>query len=812
MATSAGDDDLPIAVRRKRRSSFGFTSLKESHLAHASAYRTEGMETLPLTPVRKKKKRVRFSDLGPSTLADDLSTGLTPAVQRTLLGSKAKKPNRRHSTPTTSWNLDINESPMSGTRQFAPLRQVLDGRVKRRLRRNGLSEEINNIESSRKTKEKCRLAELERLKSALQNKDREMQSMRDEWDLRSQFGDEVGNSQGSQLSDKVRELESQISALKTELQHREVEPSTMNDDPDWSFAARDPFHDYDDHDDDDEPMPHYDNDFDDSTNMNDIIASTPTRRSFPSPPSTLPDTTNIPNDPLYDSQSQATATTQADFVDPEKEEMQQQLSVLQVNLDELSAAMEMEKDYQSRLSSKLSTFMPLESSTSDPSHLDAALDTLLTRLALSQSSLTETNAILDALRTEIKNLGFSPASPADEIITLIASQFRQARLDLEYLNPGEIATGFENQTLLSLLIGRVKTLLGQITERDADIEQYREQELSLRQQLEAQVGGLKIVQKDLADARIELKGLNEELSWQTGSNEKLKKALEGYRQEVKGLEDLVGRMETSESQLKGDLEAAVRRADGLEADVESYKTERQASRAAAEENELLRKELETKLETALKTIETLKMEIKAAVFKNEAEIAQLKEDRDKEIEALKILNNQREDEKEEDFIADIAAREQRVEELSAKFEGLRHALGAANSMVEILEGEKTELETRIRNERGRANAVVMVMREQLKNALNVGSGFLEQSDNEEELQAATIEIVKPGKFLNGELARRRSSGGALSLPMKKKSKRRKYDSGLGFLDEEEEQEEEEVGIEARSEGHWMSEGNETMEM
>lgn len=808
MSTQSGGEDLelPIAVRRQRRSCVGLGALNTSQIAGASISPAGGIETPLITPLRKEK-RVRFSAPGPSMLSNGLSIGLTPATGRASKRSKAKVPNRRHSAPVSSWNLEFSGSSTSGIQQFAPLRQVLDGRVKRMLRRNHLSEEMNNIEYEKKTREKSRLAELAKLRSELQKKDNEMQTMRDEWNLRNQVGDGVANSQDSELNDKVRDLESHISALQTELNRREASP--MHDETDWTLAARDPFHDYnddhDDHDDDDDDhIPQYDNDFDNTTNMNDIITSTPTRREFLSPPSTLQNTPNMSSGSFHNISSHATST-QADLDDPEKERLEKQVAVLQSDLNRLLTALKKTTEHHGQLTSKLSQFMPSEDHASEASKLNTALDTLLTHLANSQTSHNKTKATLDTLRAEIGKLGFSPTSSAEQILAMIALQFRQARLDLEYMTPGEIPDGFENQTLLRLLVERIRVLLEQLKERDADADQHREQERALQQQLDAQIGSMDVVQQDLANAKTEIQDLNSELSWQASSNEKLKKALEGYRLEVKGLEDLVGRMETdhsgAEAQLKRDLESAVRRAEGLEAEVESYEAEKHVSRAVTERRELLLEEFKNKLNFALQTIESLKAEMKKLVEKHRAAIDQLHDDRLRETDALMLLAQQRGDEMQEDYLADVAAA-QRVEEMSEKFNGLRQALGAAHATIETLEHQKAELEARIRDERGRANGVVMVMREQLKNALKVGMGFLESEDD---LSHVSAERSESGKLLGGESARRRGSGdvSAMAAPGVKngKAKKRRYDSGLGFLEEDDEEH-----------GNWVGVGDESLAM
>jgi hypothetical protein len=60
---------------------------------------------------------------------------------------------------------------------------MLDGRLKRRLRRHKLSEEANNIEWENRREVKLLRAEAERLRSELETKCVEMQSFRDKEDL-----------------------------------------------------------------------------------------------------------------------------------------------------------------------------------------------------------------------------------------------------------------------------------------------------------------------------------------------------------------------------------------------------------------------------------------------------------------------------------------------------------------------------------------------------------------------------------------------------------------------------------------------------
>ncbi len=202
-------------------------------------------------------------------------------VRRTALVSSSRTP-RRHSTPAGLSRLsngsgipsyETEDSPFSGEVRFLPLRQVLDGRVKRRIRRNGLSEEMNTIYAERKRRADETKAEIERLKAALAEKDEEIERLHDETVVLD--------------TDRVWDLEQQVAALKKELASRSgihQVPSSPADA--WMRAARDPYpEDFMEVDDDD------DDNFGEATRA-ELLCSTPTRRrmeaSFPTPPATSP--------------------------------------------------------------------------------------------------------------------------------------------------------------------------------------------------------------------------------------------------------------------------------------------------------------------------------------------------------------------------------------------------------------------------------------------------------------------------------------------------------------------------------------------
>lgn len=221
-------DDRPLAVRRKRRISTGLTDAVDVRKVEPSVEPEESSREPPKTPT-KLKKRVRFSD--PSALSS--STGLTPYLKRTSFTSGAQglstprlpaAGTRRRSLPIQlsislpSPSLSPSPGPFSGEVQFVPLRQVLDDRLKRRLRRNNLSREINDINQEKKSKTKL---------------EQEIESLKEELVVARQPGKEHRDGSDGEVAsaEKIRELEEQLLELRREMRERSTtaEPAARSD-------------------------------------------------------------------------------------------------------------------------------------------------------------------------------------------------------------------------------------------------------------------------------------------------------------------------------------------------------------------------------------------------------------------------------------------------------------------------------------------------------------------------------------------------------------------------------------------------------
>ncbi|EFX03348.1 hypothetical protein CMQ_5398 [Grosmannia clavigera kw1407] len=678
----ADPSDLPIALRRTRRS---VTRLSARCATGAADVSVLGRDQTPTTPTRSlsrhsggTKKQVRFSDPGPVLSADGdaadsvvvAGTGLTPMIRRTSLASKSATPSstsrRRHSTPDRlNWpsspasrgrgvNMDAPSSPFSGDVTFLPLRQVLDGRVKRRLRRNGLSEEMNTIHAERRLQAAAARAELQQLRSDVAEKDAAIQQLQQQQQkLQQQRTEGEADTSGNAAADasdddtivldtdRIMDLERQVAELRRELVVRAdaLSPSTPeagHRSYNWTFAARDPFS---------STIRDEDSGFPDMSSptiedgedvvfgditMAELQSSTPSRParaggrltrpsctaatgSFPTPPPTSPapaaatpvtpigryfaaDTmlSASPVTSMLVSPPQADAEMQVSLPDAEKERLRADLVSLQGEMAQLETAVAAHQSLMARLNTTLATGGISDGADRLEEHVTGLL-----------RSLSDKTAALAELSAELHGLGFTDgrtvcADPSG-VITLLAAAFRSARLELEYLTPGEIslpltATG---AAVLDLLLERLRTLARRVHAADAQMDEHHELERSLRQQLgdrvsamdslshkvavrDAQIGELEAaVQSKDADAVATAAAHDERVAELEVGLDRLKGAMANYARDVTELEALVRRLEATVGEKEaalGEKEAAV---DALEARLAAAISEGETLRADA---------------------------------------------------------------------------------------------------------------------------------------------------------------------------------------------------------------------------------------
>ncbi|KAH6670954.1 hypothetical protein F5X68DRAFT_215547 [Plectosphaerella plurivora] len=737
----ASTDDLPLALRRTRRSNVGIpAAIKTAESTSTSS--------IPKTPRKTSKRRVRFSDPGPgaSTPARGLtSTGLTPMVRRTSLGKVATTNARRQSTPARTVSgsgLDAPDapSPLSGEVHFLPLRQVLDGRIQRRIRRRGLSEEMNSINEEKRAQNQKTKEEMCRLRSLLKEKDAEIYQLQ--------------NATIVLDTDRIWELERQVDELRDQLDNRTIDNSRTIE---WTLAARDPYADdfMDTADDAD--------DFGEAT-CAELVCGTPsrTRASFPSPPLTSP---ARPSTPSYRRQFMPQTPAfhhtgvQADLPDPDKQRLEDELASLQLEVAKLTATLDSYSSMKDRLSERLASFTPPQArqSLSDLENPHQPLEDKLERLF---QSLSDKTAAMLELTSRLSALGF-PGNDGSEMLASLASGFRTARLELEYLTPGEIELPLSSHgaEVLDLILTRLRDLAKKAIEDESSIDEYHALELSLRQQLGSRVAAMDTLSADLSRTQNLLSQRDGHIKELEVSIDRLKGATSGYVREISELESLVGRMEGEHR-------------DTLAAKDARIESDRRI------------------IETRNESIASLEAKLAEAVTQTEALLKEMDEMEAAKVKDIARINSR--------AGGALALRDARVAELRFEIDRVNASLRGAHETIKDLRVEKASLERNLADEKTRAKAVIDSMKEELERVVSSSREMLStptravaddsvystaRKDLDEGLGGRLSSpltggvSVRRGSLLAGDLARKSST----------KRKRRRYDSGLGFLDEDEDE-------------------------
>ncbi|CAG8923509.1 unnamed protein product [Penicillium salamii] len=567
--------DITRSARKRRNSSSTRGQSPVSHRTRQSlaAYAVLDQKQPCATP-KKSRKRVRFSDPGPRLLQDldSGSTGLTPAMRRTSFnpkvgnGTPSRKARRRSApTPRYSRSYDpvehFDETCAEQRVQFTPLRQILDTRTQRRIKRIGLSDEINHIEREKRDASKY---------------EKTMQALRQERDaLKLELRAMKRNSMG--LEDPTLESSSYWAAPQSPRSCENVSVALNQSADETTYLV---------------------NGDDDTFMFNDsavIVSSSPDLRA----------TRNL-NLPLTDSlmlfdQPQAPSALDQEHISEDKENSDTHSLAL-----DLAAARREKKSLFDACRSHISklnepAFDDLFKDSSPPSNF---FDNLLNILSSALSRASDAAEALQGVSEECSTLGFS-GEDATDIISDMRSHFRSARLELERAVPGETANvGLEDgKGTLAALVRRVESLA-----QDLDTEQHYHhgslgREKALRGQFDAllhryETAAAKIDSLedsisssagDMLHTRIRMQDLEREGQEQAIGIDRLNTALDKYHHEVKGLEDLIDSLEKENSATKEDYAKQI---SHLRKQVAHERSKRSSAEASASSADTRIRELE----------------------------------------------------------------------------------------------------------------------------------------------------------------------------------------------------------------------------
>lgn len=696
------DVTLPIALRRSRRCSIKIEAASDTTLPP---------KTPAKTPRKSSKKRVRFSDPGL------LSSGLTPMVSRVSVTTPRR---RRHSSaPVQGMTNDHMPKspglPQSGEVSFLPLRQVLDGRVQRRIRRNGLSEEMNTIQQERKKRSQETKDEVERLKSELKTRDREIY--------------ELQNATIIVDTDRIWGLEKQVQELQDQLNKKSNRDMDHTRGYNWTLSARDPFGQ------DPMDMTLDEDQFGDET-MAQFVCSTPSRArsSLQTPPATSP---LIPGSPRFlatpmPEVSKASAGVQASLADPNQVRLEEEVASLHREVDKLKATLDSYTSLGERLGEKLSGFAGESNGDSEndvTKNLEACVGTLL-------QTMSDRTCALTQLTTAISSLGFS-GTDASEMVTSLTSGFRAARLELEYLTPGEITLPLSSHgaEVLDLLLTRLRSMAKRAKEDEDSIDEYHEIEQSLRKQLDARVSVMDGLKAEMGKAEQLMSSKMARIRELEVANQRLKGAVDGYIRDVSELERLVQQME-----------------QGAQEAEEDYGVQLEAKRRVLSKKEDSIAELEKRLAEALQRAIDL-----------QKEMAEMHKNKGQDIAALNKQHG-----------IDLAVRDAKVSDYRSEVDRVNEALRTAHAKICNLRVENGGLKVQMDKESENAKKVIDSMKEELQRVVAMSQDFLKKPEGEKSTTTTPSgPVVRHGGYFSGEHARRTS-------------RKRGRDSGMGLLDEDEE--------------------------
>ncbi|CCE27088.1 hypothetical protein E4U22_003548 [Claviceps purpurea] len=542
------DLDLPIALRRTRRNKPSAEATKQEEPAKAFPP--------PKTP-RRNRKAVRFSEPGMSS-----SSGLTPMVRRTYLDTPRHTQRRRASTPALCGRRSSIPATAPTACSSYALHHTQDGRVERLQRRNSMRTLLNKLDDDQRHKARVAQTQIEQLKSEIQRRDREIY--------------ELQNATVVIDTERIWDLEQQIGHLRDELAKRPATPSGYHKtqtgyyeneagNTTWArSAARDPFFatdgDDDDNDDADTVMMDPDGDhcedyqFGEDT-MAHLVTSTPSRArsSFPTPPATSPllapatpctsASRRAQRLPLLTPTPPSTTThkgVQASFPDTTTQLLEEELSSLQREVGKLTATLDSHKNLAARLKQQLATVTPLQG----PEATYETTDVLEGKVAALLQHAVESAAQVAQFNAWIDELGF-PGADAAERMKALTSGFRTARLELEYLTPGEVTLPLtaHGAQVLDLLLVQLRALATKSSDDDSTIDEYHELEQSLRQQLGARVSAMDELRSDMTKAQRRLQDEQARVQELEVGQERLRGAVEGYERDLAELEALVQRLD-----------------------------------------------------------------------------------------------------------------------------------------------------------------------------------------------------------------------------------------------------------------------------
>ncbi|KAK5195876.1 hypothetical protein LTR92_004817 [Exophiala xenobiotica] len=312
----------------------------------------------------------------------------------------------------------------------------------------------------------------------------------------------------------------------------------------------------------------------------------------------------------------------------------------------------------------------------------------------------EAEVALKALDLEIQSLGF-PANgdDANDCIWNIKNHFREMRIKLERLVPGETVTSFDNAKLMPEILAKLKMVGERARDREAELRSMREQQRCLKGNFDhaivtAEKANSRV--KELEDAidtnaeemleiRMRAQAWERESKEHEENNQLLIAAIEKYRAEVKKLERLITEVEEEQAARLQEVRTATtaeftQQLSDMDAKVAAETRGRQAAEESAVDRLGKINELESSLLTA-------RQQADEQLAKLEEQLKASKHSHTEQLNTFKCSHAEQ-----------LAAHEEEVGGFNSRIAGLSTALASANAEIEKIKKFNSKLDDRYRAE------------------------------------------------------------------------------------------------------------------
>ncbi|CAN8097352.1 unnamed protein product [Discula destructiva] len=612
-------NDLPVAVRRTPRRPVVRTALDASTPPQDPTHQSPASKK-PITSRQRKRTRSSLSGSTPLARNNELltppSSGCQRSTQRAIPPTKrmkntAKTPDqsRNHHSVDTSYYDAYGTAAGSDEVHIFPLRAILDDRVKRRIRRNGLSEEMNIIYNERKQRARKNIEEMTQLRKQLAAKEIENEMLREQSSL-------------LQDTSRMQELEKEIAALRQGMHSNDLH----NDD--WDMAAGDGFSD------DSSLVDSGDHLFRDDTTVEvEDVSYLASAKPYTDALSTFtPPRTSPPKSATPESMQTSLILThsdvgvQVDLAGGNKASLETELKTLRCELVNLQEALEGQKQLELHLKAKASSAERNKVSVDIDPDQQLQMDIMIQTLA-------DTKSALAALSADLSSLG-PPGSEPGSVLSTLKEAFQVARQELQDLCLSDqlLPMTSHGTEIVKQMLQCLKDSAVQMEKYEVSLADHRTREEQLRRQLNDRVEAMGTMSDELRQKDYRIFKLETDKEWSEA-------IADGYRKSLVNARRSIVQKDVELAGMEENLKSMISVAADLQAQIAQVHVDREIDMAAKEakyNNKVALKDLEVlELHKDIKTLKEALTQAHDSISRLQADNGRLQSDADRDKKAAK---------------------------------------------------------------------------------------------------------------------------------------------------------------------------------